>query len=89
MGSFRSRIAVFALLGAVSILAGCATKDLENETRCSQGTHADCPQGTVARTESDYRRDVSAIDDVRCRAIAGDSADEYRKCLARYEKDRR
>jgi len=83
------RIAVFAILGAVTLLGGCVTKDAERDNKCAQGANAECPQGTPARTESDYRKETSSLDAARCRAIAGDSADEYRKCLARYEKDRR
>jgi hypothetical protein len=83
------KIAVFAIAGALFLLAGCATKTTENENKCAQGASADCPQGTPARTESDYRKETSSLDAARCRSIAGDSGDEYRKCLARYEKDRR
>ena len=83
------KIAVFAILGVILIVGGCATKDVESEKKCSQGASADCPQGTPARTESDYRKETSSIDAARCRAMSGDSLDEYRKCLARYERDRR
>src|SRR3974390_2366582 len=84
------RSSVLALVGVVSLLGGCATKSLETEKRCSQAApNGECPVGTTARTESDYRKDVDAIDDLRCRALANDSIDAYRRCLARYEKDRR
>ena len=83
------KIAVFAILGALCLSGGCATKPSESENKCAQGANAECPQGTPARTESDYRKETSSLDAARCRAIAGDLGDEYRKCLARYEKDRR
>ena len=83
------KIAVFAILGAVFILAGCATKEAESQNKCAQGANAECPQGTPARAESDYRKETSALDAARCRSIAGDSGEEYRKCLVRYERDRR
>jgi hypothetical protein len=79
-----------ALAGLVLLLAGCATNSVESEKRCAQGgPDGGCPVGTPARTENDYRKDVDALDDVRCRALAGASVDAYRRCLARYEKDRR
>lgn len=83
------KIAVFAFLGAVLIVPGCATKEIETANKCAQGANAECPQGTPARTESDYRKETSTLDAVRCRTIAGDSGEDYRRCLARYEKDRR
>jgi hypothetical protein len=85
----RSSIAGCALMAAACIVAGCSTNSMESERRCAQGADADCPPGTPARVESDYRKDVSSIDRARCRAIAGDSADAYRTCLSRYESDRR
>lgn len=84
-----AKISVLALLAAVCILTSCVTKDAESENKCAQGANAECPQGTPARAESDYRKETSALDSARCRSIAGDSADEYRRCLARYDKDRR
>lgn len=80
---------VFAILGIASILAGCATNSSEQELRCSRAVaDPDCPAGTPARTESEYSKDVGSIDDARCRAMAGNSIDKYRKCLADYQKDR-
>ncbi len=85
------RAAAFAFVGIASVLLlGCATNSSEREARCSRAVaDPECPVDTPARIISDYDKDVSSIDDARCRALAGNSVEKYRKCLSDYRNDRR
>ncbi len=80
-----------AIVGIASVLLlGCATNSSERDARCSRAVaDPECPVDTPARIISDYDKDVSSIDDARCRALAGNSMEKYQRCLSDYRNDRR
>jgi hypothetical protein len=80
-----ARLAALALLGIAGLTSGC-TSTSELDTKCSQGTaHPECPPGTPARIESDYRSDVSEIDRQRCQSFGRTGSEAYSACLSRLQ----
>jgi hypothetical protein len=78
------KAAVFAFIALV--LVGCVT---DSSDKCSRASaDPECPVGTPARTESDYKKDISGIDDASCRAVSGNSLDKYQKCMSDRKWDR-
>ena len=90
-GERNQTVRLRMLLGAlylVALLNGCTTTN-EFEQKCNEvAPRPECPPNTRARIESDYREDVSGMDDARCRAMAGASLPLYEKCRSEYKRER-
>ena len=78
--------AAAALMLIAPLLSDCASKQ---EDQCySRTARPECPPGTPARIESDYRRDLANIDDERCRAAGEVGSAAYLKCRSDLHRER-